>query len=86
MVKMWGRTFYEHKTVKSFTLEKSVKNEWHDFWDYVSEICYNMDIATPIVMKKHLFDYAKYNYVRFDKSDFVETVDFDYLLIENVAR
>lgn len=86
MVKMWGRTVKNHKNIKQFVLILEEKNEWHKFWDYVSQICYNMDIATPIIMKSHLFNYAKYNYVRFDKSDFVENVDFDCLIIENINK
>ena len=54
-------------------------------FDYVAEICYALDAPTPVVIKAHIFNYAKYNYVKFIKNDFVEVIDFDKLILENIA-
>ena len=53
------------------------------FFDYVREICEKLDCPTPVVLKSHIFSYAKYNTVKFVPSDFVEKVDFDKLVLEN---
>ena len=42
-----------------------------------------VDIPTPVIIKTHLFNYAKYNTVKFTKQDFVESIDFDKLVFEN---
>ena len=39
----------------------------------------------PVLLKTHILNFAKFNHVRFyDPRDFMEEVDFDYLLLENI--
>ncbi len=86
MVKLWARTIKDHSAIKKYDFRKDETLEWAAFYDYVREICHAMDISTPVITKTHLFNFAKFNFVRFLKSDFIETVDFDYLIIENVNK
>ncbi len=86
MVKLWARVVKEHKTIKKYDFCKDEILEWAAFYDYVREICHEMDLSTPVITKTHLFNFAKFNFVRFLKSDFIESVDFDYLMIENVNK
>lgn len=86
MVKLWARAIKEHKTVKKYDFVKDEIMEWAAFYGYVAEICHAMDLSTPVITKTHLFNFAKFNFVRFLKSDFIEAVDFDYLMIENVNK
>lgn len=85
MVKLWARTFKEHKTTSKCDYSFDGNIQWSSFFDYVSNVCNQMDLPTPVVLKAHLFNFAKFNFVKFYKNDFLESVDFDYLLIENVA-
>jgi hypothetical protein len=55
------------------------------FLSYVRSICERLDCPTPVLIKTHLFNYAKYNNVKFTKDDFVESVDFDKLVLENAT-
>jgi hypothetical protein len=47
------------------------------------EICSALDVATPVLIKTHIFNYAKYNNVKFIAEDFLEPIDFDKLVLEN---
>ena len=49
------------------------------------EICYEMDIPTPVVLKSHRHNFSQFNTTRFRASDFVESVDFETLVLENVS-
>ncbi len=71
------------KILKQYVLEKEGSLDYSLFFDYLREICENLDIATPVLIKTHLFNYAKYNVVRFKESDFVESIPFDKLVLEN---
>ena len=71
------------KILKQYVLERFETIDYSKFFDYLREICENLDIATPVLIKTHLFNYAKYNNVRFTQADFVETIDFDKLVLEN---
>lgn len=86
MVKLWARTVKDNKTIQKLDFKKDENMQWADFYGYVREICHEMDLPTPVIVKTHLFNFAKFNYVRFLKRDFLENVDFDYLMIENVNK
>ena len=85
MIKIWAKVMKNHKIIKSYVLEKEGSIDYSMFFDYLREICENLDIPTPVLIKTHLFNYAKYNNVRFSNSDFVESVPFDRLILENAG-
>ncbi len=83
MIRIWAKVMKKGKIVKQYVLEKNEIMDYSLFYDYLREICENLDIQTPVVIKTHLFNYAKYNTVRFIKDDFIERPDFDRLVLEN---
>lgn len=83
MVRIWAKVMKKDKILKQFMFEKDGQIDYSEFFDYLREICENLDIATPVLIKTHLFNYAKYNNVRFSASDFVEQINFDKLVLEN---
>ena len=85
MFRIWGRTEREHKIIKQTTYESAAAFEWGGFFGYLSEICEALDVATPVLLKTHIFNYAKFNMVKFIPRDFAEHVDFDRLVIENIT-
>jgi len=85
MVRIWAKVMNKDKILKQYVFEKEGEIDYSEFFDYLREICENLDIATPVLIKTHLFNYAKYNNVRFKQSDFVETIDFEKLVLENAA-
>ena len=84
MIKIWAKVMKKGKILKQFTLVKEENMDYSMFFDYVREICENLDIATPVIIKTHLFNYAKYNVLRFTADDFMEEIDFDKLILENI--
>lgn len=83
MIRIWAKVMKNDKILRQYMLEKAEVMDYSMFFDYLREICENLDIATPVLIKTHLFNYAKYNNVRFNQSDFVEKIDFDKLVLEN---
>ena len=49
------------------------------------EICYQLDLPTPLVLGKHIRSLGEFNTVKFKRDEFVEKVGFDFLLVENIA-
>ena len=86
MFRIWGRIEREHKIARQTTYESTVKFEWSDFFKYLADICEALDIGTPILLKTHIFNYAKFNRVTFLPRDFAEPVNFDKLVLENILR
>lgn len=85
MFKIWAKIIKDGKIVKQLTYESDEKFTYSRFFNYLAEICEGLDIATPILLKTHIFNYAKFNTVRFLPRDFTETPDFDKLVLENIV-
>lgn len=83
VIRIWAKVMKKDKILKQYVFEKNDTMDYSDFFVYLREICENLDVATPVLIKTHLFNYAKYNNVRFTQSDFVEKIDFDKLVLEN---
>lgn len=84
MIRIWAKVLKNNKIIKQFVFERAESMDYSQFFDYLREICENLDIATPVLIKTHLFNYAKYNVVRFNKDDFMESIEFDKLVLENI--
>ena len=84
MIRIWAKVMKKDKILKQYMFEKASLMDYSEFFSYLREICENLDIATPVLIKTHLFNYAKYNNVRFTKDDFVESIEFDKLILENI--
>ncbi len=71
--------------VKQTTYESEEKFTYSNFFRYLTDICDTLDIPTPVLLKPHIFNYAKFRHVVFRKSDFMEAISFDRLLLENIS-
>lgn len=85
MFRMWAKVMKGEKIAKQITYERDDKFTYSMFFSYVSDMCEELDIATPIILKTHIFSYAKFRTVKFLPRDFAETPDFDKLVIDNIT-
>ena len=84
-MKIWAKVMKGGKIADQTVFEKDGKTVWSEMHSYLVEICYALDIPTPILLKTHIFNFAKFNHVKFTKGDFVEKVNFDQLFLENIS-
>lgn len=84
MFKIWAKILKDGKIIKQLTYEREDKFTYSQFFSYLSDICEGLDIATPVLLKTHIFNYAKFSTVRFIPRDFAESVEFDKLVLENI--
>ena len=73
-MKLWIKTYVGDKITNSIVLSK--KGVSRDAFD----------LSTPVVLSQHFHHFANYNSVKFLPRDFVEPVDFDKLVVENVKE
>lgn len=85
MFKIWGKVIKDGKIINQVTYEREDKFTYSKFFEYLADVCEALDIATPVLIKTHIFNYAKFNTVRFLPRDFAESVDFDKLILENIT-
>ena len=83
-MKIWAKVLTEGKIKKQIVYERDGSIVYSEFFDYLTEICQKLDIPTPVLLKTHIFNYAKFNHTRFAKKDFVEYFGYDWLYLENI--
>jgi hypothetical protein len=85
MFRIWAKVMKEDHIVKQYDYNREEKFTYANFFRYLSEICDTLDVPTPVLLKTHIFNYAKFNRVVFRPSDFMETPPFDKLVLENLV-
>lgn len=84
MFKIWAKVVLDGKIIRQLVYERQEKFIYSRFFEYLADICEGLDICTPVLLKTHIFQYAKFNTVRFLPRDFAESVDFDKLILDNI--
>lgn len=82
MFSIWAKTQSDEKIKKNELINFDDKFIKSNFFDYVSKICNDLDIPTPVILKKHINHFSSFNIAVFSKDDFIEYIDFDKLILE----
>ena len=83
-MKIWAKVMKDGKIKKQFVYERDEQLVYSKMFEYLADICMALDVPTPVLMKTHIFNYAKFNHVKFTAKDFVEHFAYDQLFLENV--
>lgn len=84
MFHIWAKVLKEGRIQRQTVYVREETFSYSDFFGYLAEICGELDVPTPVLLKDHLFRYAKFNRVVFRPSDFMEEISFDRLELENL--
>lgn len=85
MIKIWAKVMEKEHIARQTTLVCDAEFHYADFFKYLSELCDALDVPTPILLKTHLFQFAKFRHVVFKKGDFLEEPPFEKLILENIS-
>ena len=75
MVNIWIRVMKKHR----LHLSETIPFDGIDAPDTLAEKLRQMDLPSPIWLKKHQRELAQFNLTSFARGDFIEPVDFDRL-------
>ena len=81
-MKLWIKTIKGEKITNSVLYEVQGSYDPKKLINYLTDICFGLDIPRPIIIEKHIKDMENFNHTIFKTNDFVESVDFDKLWIE----
>lgn len=85
MFKIWAKVITDGNIETQLVYERDEKLVYSQFFTYLADICSGLDISTPILLKSHIFNFAKFNTVRFIARDFAEPVPFDRLVLDRIV-
>ena len=80
MIKIWGKVISNEKIMKSKTVK--VGTETTTFFDMLANLCHLLNIPTPVLLNKHVYDFNVFGICTFKPDDFIEEVTFDRFVIE----
>ncbi len=83
-MKVWARIRKDNKTVGEhvIAIEQKSAYEVENWAEPLGELCHELNLARPIILKKHVRNLESFNHTAFLPGDFMEKVDFDKLEIE----
>ena len=85
MFRIWAKVYSDDRIIKQHVYEKEEPFAYSSFFTYLTEICDALDVPTPVLLKPHLFQYAKFRRITFRPADFMEDTPFDKLVLENIG-
>lgn len=78
---VWARVLKEQKVLNDLIYS----SEKESFEQMLRNICQKLDLPTPLVLEKHKKQFKMFGQAKFISEEFVESVDLDRLIIENVT-
>lgn len=86
MIKFWAKVIKDDKLIKSVIFEEFSLLNRENFEKSVAKLCETIDEPCPVLLSKHYNHFNEFNITHFSRSDFIEKVDFDKLVIENALK
>lgn len=82
-MKIWAKLITENNIKKDMIYTSDLSLTYENFELFVSEICNKLDIPNPVIIKYHYFNFFRYHNAVFKTDDFIQSIDYDMLRIEN---
>lgn len=80
MIKIWGKLLSNERIIKQKTV--SVDAESTSFFDMLKDVSNQLNIPTPVLLDKHVYDFNLFKMCTFKPDDFIEEVHFDKFILE----
>lgn len=84
MVKIWGKLLVEDKIIRHKTVD--IDEKACSFFDMLKTLSQDLNIPTPVLLDKHVYDFNIFHTCTFKQDDFIESVNFDKLVVELLRR
>jgi len=85
MLKIWGKLIKDNRIIKNeVSISETEETYQENLKMCITELCYKFDISTPYWLKPNINEYNKRHKTSFDKNNFIEEIDFDQFMIEEL--
>ena len=88
MFRLWAKIFKDTKMLKDMVVENSDEslNRTKKIFAAIDTVCKEFDLSTPIWLENNIRDFKRYDKVRFNSDNFIDSIDFDYLEIHVIEE
>lgn len=82
-MRIWATIRRDHQiltqTIKEFPVSVREVDDWGEI---IAPLCYDLDLARPVILKKHINELHTFSRAVFKPDDFMEPVCFDRFEVE----
>lgn len=87
MFRLWAKIFQENRMLQDICIsDESADTRTHKVFRSLEKVCYEFDLGNPIWLNKNIAEFKRLGKTRFNRDNFIETVDFDYLEIQIIEE
>ncbi|MGN0798501.1 MAG: hypothetical protein ACI4L7_02955 [Christensenellales bacterium] len=86
MLRIWAKVMNKDKILCDTVFSADEDFDFEKFFTYTAEICHELDIATPVILSKHIFHFLNFHNTTFLPQDFPEEVAFSRLVLEDITE
>jgi hypothetical protein len=85
MLKIWGKVIKDNRIIKDEVAISDIEGTYQDnLKACINELCYKFDISKPYWLPSNLDEYNKRSKTSFNEDNFIEEIDFDRFMIEEI--
>ena len=82
-MKIWAKVLKHHKIVQEAVREFPARPFDAEGWGrLITELVKPLDLASPVLLNKHVEELARFNRTWFTQADFIESIAFDRFELE----
>lgn len=86
-MKVWFKIWENTHLIKSETIEENTDDtRTHKIFHALEEACLRFDLGKPIWLDANIAEFQQHAKTRFNRDNFVEEIDFDYLEMQVVEE
>jgi hypothetical protein len=88
MVRLWAKIWKKSRMLKDMTVENGSTelNRTRKIFSAIEDVCKEFDLSIPIWLDSNIAEFQRHDKVRFNKDNFMEEIDFDYLEIQVIEE
>lgn len=85
MLKIWGKVMKNNKIIRDEVITADIEGDYQQNLKVcITELCNKLDISKPYWLPTNLDEYNKRNKTIFNQHNFIEEIDFDKFVIEEL--
>ena len=88
MFRVWFKIYKENHLIKDTIVESNDYDisRTKKVFDALENACHEFDLSIPIWLNLNVNDFKRHSRTRFNKDNFIEEIDFDYLEMQVIEE
>ena len=88
MFRLWGKIWNKNHLLRDIVIcdDRTDINRTKKIYEALDKICYEFDLSRPMWLDSNVDEFLRHDKTRFNKDNFIDDIDFDYLEIHVIEE